>query len=205
MRELEAGLKSCDALSHTNWTDPGFSSSSAFRRFDDSLETDDDDSTHLLASLVGELPKPSTIPSPVQTMGPVRRENSISSSQSVFVKNIQDDRHNSRTSIQTAFQEGGSANVSIKSKSRSSSSQNLHTTESPLGFKERLNSLANRQSDVALAAARAAEARSSNPSRSDTRLSAATSSFRKRHTAGRQRTENNDSKPHSNAGKKDVE
>lgn len=80
----------------------------------------------------------------------------------------------------------------------------MHATESPLGSKERLNSLANRQSNVALAAARAAEARSSDSSKSDTRLSAATSSSRKRRTAGEQRTENNNPRPHNNAGKKGV-
>lgn len=145
------------------------------------------------------------IPSPMQTVGRVRRENSIPSLQSVFTENIQDDRHNSRTSIQTVFREGGSASASIKSKSRSSPSQNVHPAESPLGSKERLDSLANRQSNVALAAARAAEARSKDPSRSDTRLSTATSSSRKRRTAGEQRTENTNPPPHSNAGKEDVE
>jgi len=205
MRELDANLHLYDALSQTDSTDSGFSSSSAFRLFDDGLETDDDDTTRLLASASGELPKPTMIPSPVQTVGHVRRENSISSLQSVFIKNFQDDRHNSRTSIQTAFREGASASASIKSKSRSSSSQNVHAAESPLGSKERLNSLANRQSNVALAAARAAEARSNDPSRSDTRLSTATSSSRKRRTAGQQRTENTNPRPHSNAGKKGVE
>lgn len=102
-RELEADLQSYDALSQTDSTDSGFSASSAFHLFDDGLETDDDDTTHLLASVSGELPKPTLIPSPVQTMGRVRRENSMSSLQSVFVKNIQDDRHHSRTSVQTAF------------------------------------------------------------------------------------------------------
>lgn len=202
MRELDANLHSYDALSQTDSTDSGFSSSSAFRLFDDGLETDDDGTTRLLASSSGEMPKPTMIPSPVQTVGRVRRENSISSLQSVFIKNIQDDRHNSRTSIQTAFREGASASASIKSKSRSSSSQNVHAAESPLSSKERLNSLANRQSNVALAAARAAEARSNEPSRSDTRLSTATSSSRKRRTAGEQRTENTNPRPHSNAGKK---
>ncbi|KAF3053481.1 hypothetical protein E8E11_010106 [Didymella keratinophila] len=86
MRELVANLRSYDALSQPDSTDSGFSSSSAFRLFDDGLETDDDDTTRLLASASGELPKPTMIPSPVQTVGRVRRENSISSLQSVFVK-----------------------------------------------------------------------------------------------------------------------
>ncbi|KAF1928825.1 uncharacterized protein M421DRAFT_91965 [Didymella exigua CBS 183.55] len=205
MRELEADLKTYGALLQTGSTESGFSSSSAFRLFDDGLESDDNDTTGLLASASGELPKPTMIPSPVQTMGRVRRENSMSSLQSVFFNNTQDERHNSRISIQTAFREGASANKSTKPKSRSSSSQNLRTAESPLGSKERLNNLANRQSNVALAAARAADARSSNPSRSDIRLSTATSSSHKRQTTGQQRTENNDPMPHSNAGKKDVE
>jgi hypothetical protein len=205
MRELDASLHSYDALSQSDSADSGFSSSSAFRLFNDGLETDDDDTTRLLASTSGELPKPTMIPSLVQTVGRLRRENSISSLQSVFVKNVQDDRHNSRTSIQTAFQEGAGAIASIKPKSRSSSSQNVHAAESPLGSRERLNSLANRQSNAALAAARAAEARSNDPSRSDTRPSTATSSSRKRRTAGQQRAENTNPKPHNNAGKKGVE
>jgi hypothetical protein len=205
MRELDASLHSYDALSQSDSTDSGFSSSSAFRLFNDGLETDDDNTTRLLASTSGELPKPTMIPSPMQTVGRLRRENSISSLQSVFVKNVQDDRHNSRTSIQTAFQEGAGAIASIKPKSRSSSSQNVHAAESPLGSRERLNSLAHRQSNAALAAARAAEARSNDPSRSDTRPSTATSSSRKRRTAGQQRAENTNPKPHNNAGKKGVE
>ncbi|KAF2629934.1 hypothetical protein BU25DRAFT_485025 [Macroventuria anomochaeta] len=205
MRELEADLKSYDSLSQTDSTDSESSSSSAFRLFDDGLQTGDDDSIPLLSSLGADFPKPSMIPSPVQTVGRMRRENSMSSLQSVFVKNIRDDRHNSRTSVQTAFREAASANASIKSKSRSSSNHNLRAAESPLGSKERLNSLANRHSTAALAAARAAEARSSNLSRSNTRLSTATSSSRTRQTAGQERSENNDPKMCNNASKGDAE
>lgn len=189
MREIGISPDPYDLLSQAGSTDSGFSASSAFRLFDDGLETDNNNITDLLASRTGEIPRPTMIPSPVQTMGRVRRENSTSGLQSVFVKNNQDDRRNSRTSIQTAFREEANVSASTKSKGRSTSSQNVPVAGSPLSSKERLNGLANRQSNVALAAARAAEARSSDPFKIDTRLSKATSSSRKRRTAGPQRTE----------------
>jgi hypothetical protein len=58
MRELDANIRSYDALSQTDSTDSGFSSSSAFRLFDDGLETDDDDTTRLLASSSGGMLSP---------------------------------------------------------------------------------------------------------------------------------------------------
>ena len=205
VRETEADLKPYDSLSQTDSTDSESSSSAVFRLFDEGLRAGDGGSIPLLASLRTDIPRPSMIPSPVQTMGRVRRENSMSSLQSLFAKNVQDDRRSSRTSIQTAFREVSSANASIKSKSRSSSNHNLCVVESPLGSKERLSSLANRYSTAALAAARAAEARNSNLSRSNTLLSTATSSSRKRHAAEQQKLENNDPKTHNNAGKNDAE
>lgn len=205
VREPEVGLKSYDSLSQTDSTDSESSSAAAFRMFAEDLHSDDD-SIPLLTSLSTDFPKPSLIPSPVQTLGRVRRENSMSSLQSIFVRGVQeDDRHNSRTSIQTAFREASSANASIKSKSRSSSNHNLRTVESPLGSKERLNSLANRHSTTALAAARAAEARSSSMSWSNARLSRATSSSRKLRTAGHQKFENANPNARNGVGKGDAE
>lgn len=58
MQELDANIRSYDALSQTDSTDSGFSSSSAFRLFDDGLETDDDDTTRLLASSSGGMLSP---------------------------------------------------------------------------------------------------------------------------------------------------
>lgn len=204
IREPGTDLRSHDALSQASLTNSDFASSSDFSLFD-SLETDDDDTTHCLASASGDPPKPTMIPSPVQTMGRIRRENSMSSLQSVSVKKNLGDRHDSRISIQTAFQETASISTSIKSRNGSRSSQNLYITESPAGSKERLNGVANRQSSIALTAARVADARSSILSRSDMRLSTATSSYCQRQTTGQQRTENNDPRPHSDAGKRDVE
>lgn len=205
VRQLEDGVKSYDSLSRTDSTDSesSLSSAAAFRTFTEGSLADND-STPLLPSLGEDLPKPSLIPSPVQTVGRVRRENSMSSLQSVFVKNIQDNRHSSRTSIQTAFREGSNANESMESKSRSSSNNNLPTAESPLGSKDRVNSLANRHSTAAMAAARAAEAKSHGLSRSNTRLSTATSSSRNVHTERQEKFENNDPTMRNNVRKKEV-
>ncbi|KAF9701538.1 hypothetical protein EKO04_000617 [Ascochyta lentis] len=209
VQEVEAGFKTYDSLSQTDSTESessssSLSSSAAFRVFADGLPTNDD-SIPLLSSLGTDLPRPSLIPSPVQTTGRVRRENSASSLQSIFVKNTKDDRHSSRTSIQTAFREASGANTSIKSKSRSSSSHNLRMAESPLGSKERLNSLANRHSTVALAAARVAESKSNISSQSHMRPSVVTSSSQKLHTRGQQKSENNGPRKRNNAGKSEVE
>ena len=204
MRKLEVDLKAYDALSQTGSTDSE-SSWSGLQPFLDGYEIEGGDMISLLPSPIAEVPKPSMIPSPVQTIGRIRRENSTSSLQSVFVKNAKDDRHDSRTSIQTAFRETSSANASTKSKSRSNSNSNLRATESPLGSKERQGNLANRHSTTALAAARAAEARSSNASRSSTQLSTATTSSRNRPTSKQQRSENNDPNMSNNARKGNAE
>lgn len=204
VREVKVGFQFYDSLSQTDSTEFEPSSSVEFRVFAEGLQPDGDDSVPPSSSLGAENPKPSMIPSPVQTVGRVRRENSMSSLQSVFVKNIQDDRHNSRTSIQTAFRETPSANASMESKSRSSSNHNLSMAESPLGSKERLDSLTSRPSAAALAAARAAEAGNSLL-RSNTRMPAAASSSRNRLTAGQQTPENCGPGTYNNAGKRDAE
>lgn len=199
-RQLEAESSLFGSLPKSQSTGSQWSSALDFPTFAQ-CSSADHDSGPLLASLGEDLPKPSMIPSPVQTVGRVRRESSMSSLQSVFIKNIQDDRHNSRTSIQTAFREASSASASIKSKSRNSSSHNLQAAESSL---ERRNSLAHRHSTTALVAARVAEARSNSLSRSNTRLATATASSRKLHTGGQDMFENKDPKPHNNAGRKEA-
>lgn len=173
MRVLFADLKSYDSLSHTEPTDyVSPSSSETFLALEGTLREGDNDSLSLFPSAGIDIMKQSMIPSPVQRVGSIRRENSGSSPQSMFIKNIQDDRHNSRASIQTVFRNTSSAAFSIRSKSAGSSSQTLDVAESPLKSKERPSNLANQHnSSAALAAARAAEARSSGSSRSNTQSS----------------------------------
>ena len=173
MRVLFADLKSYDSLSHTEPTDyVSPSSSEASPALEGTLREGDSDSLSLFPSAGVDIMKQSMIPSPVQRVGSIRRENSGSSPQSMFIKNIQDDRHNSRASIQTVFRNTSSAAFSSRSKSAGSSSQTLDVAESPLKSKERPSNLANQHnSSAALAAARAAEARSSGSSRSNTQSS----------------------------------
>lgn len=173
MRVLFADLKSYDSLSHTEPTDyVSPSSSETFLALEGTLREGDNDSLSLFPSAGIDIMKQSMIPSPVQRVGSIRRENSGSSPQSMFIKNIQDDRHNSRASIQTVFRNTSSAAFSSRSKSAGSSSQTLDVAESPLKSKERPSNLANQHnSSAALAAARAAEARSSGSSRSNTQSS----------------------------------
>lgn len=196
MRVLFAGLKSYDSLSHTEPTDyVSPSSSEASPALEGTLREGDSDSLSLFPSAGVDIMKQSMIPSPVQRVGSIRRENSGSSSQSMFIKNIQDDRHNSRASIQTVFRNTSSAAFSIRSKSAGSSSQTLDVAESPLKSKERPSTLANQHnSSAALAAARAAEARSSGSSRSNTQPSTTASHSGKQHPTRRPTAENHDSK-----------
>lgn len=191
MRELAINIRAADRLSQSNSSDSDLSSSAHFELFDDGLPTSDDENpVHL--SLEADMPKPSMIPSPVQTSGRVRPENSISSLQSVFSKNSHDVRHNSRTSVQTAFREATSIDIATDSQSRSGSHHNLGAAELPLGSKNRPKSGTNRQSTAALAAARAIESRSNNASRSNTQLSATITAFHKRNVTVHRRTENTD-------------
>ena len=196
MRVLFADLKSYDSLSHTeptNYVSP--SSSEASLALGGTLREGDSDSLSLFPSAGVDIMKQSMIPSPVQRVGSIRRENSGSSSQSMFIKNIQDDRHNSRASIQTVFRNTSSAAFSSRSKSAGCSSQTLDVAESPLKSKERPSNLANQHnSSAALAAARAAEARSSGSSRSNTQPSTTASHSGKQHPTRRPTAENHDSK-----------
>ena len=164
-------LRSYDPLSRTKPTDNvSPSSSEASLTLEGSLREGDNDSVSQFPSAVVDITKQSMIPSPVQRVGSIRRENSGSSPQSMFIKNIQDDRRNSRASVQTVFRNTSSANISSRSKSTGSSSRTLDVAESPLRSKERPSSLAN-QPNAALAAARVAEARSGGSSRSNTQFS----------------------------------
>jgi hypothetical protein len=194
MRVLFTNFRSYNSLSHTEPTDyVSPSSSEASLALEGSLREGDNDSVSLFPSAGVDIAKQSMIPSPVQRVGSIRRENSGSSPQSTLIyKNIQDDRQNSRTSVQTVFRNTSSAAFSSTSKSTGSPSQTLGVAESPLKSKERPNSLAN-QHNAALAAARAAEARSSGSSRSNTRLSTTAPHSRKQHPTRRPTAENHDS------------
>ena len=196
MRVLFADLKSYDSLSHTEPTDyVSPSSSEASPALEGTLREGDNDSLSLFPSAGIDIMKQSMIPSPVQRVGSIRRENSGSSPQSMFIKNVQDGRHNSRASIQTIFRNTSSAAFSSRSKSAGCSSQTLDVAESPLKSKERPSNLANQHnSSAALAAARAAEARSSGSSRSNTQPSTTASHSGKQHPTRRPTAENHDSK-----------
>lgn len=205
-QELETGHRTLDWLSRPHSTDFELSSSADWHMhtFDDTLRTSDDDSSLHLTSTSANFPKPSMIPSPVQLAGRLRRGNSTSSLQSAFNQNYRNDRHNSRTSIQTAFREASSTHVSTSSKSRNSSNFNLRAAESPQRLKDRLQRTASRQSNAGLAAARAAESRSTKLPKSSTQPSTAASAPRKRHGTGPQCTENNNPITCRNAGQKDA-
>lgn len=204
LQELENDLRTLESPSQTDSTDSKLSTSADYQLSDENLQSSDDDSSSLILSLGADVLRPSMIPSPVQMVGRVRRENSMSSLKSTINKNAKDSCHNSRASIQTAFREASSSHVSTRSKSQSSSNYNLHAAESPLGSKDQLKSSANRQSSAALAAARAAESRSRNLSRGNTQLSTATTTSRKRHGTGQQRTENHEPITCNNNCEKDA-
>jgi len=206
LRELETSNRTLDWLSQPQSTDSELSASADWHMptFDDTLRTSDDDSSLHLTSTSPNFPKPSMIPSPVQLAGRLRRSNSTSSLQSAFNQDFRNGRHNSRTSIQTAFREASSTHVPPISKSRNSSKLNLRAAESPLGLKDRLQSTAGRQSNAGLAAARAAESRSTKLSRSSTQSSTATPAPRKIDGSRPQCTENNNPITCRNAGQEDA-
>lgn len=189
---LETDFESFASLSRTDSTDSGSTPSMKSHLLDEGSRGSGNSRTALLPLIGTETPKPSMIPSPVQTVGRLRRENSVSSLQSVSHRNNENDRHSSLTSVRTVFRSNSSLYVSNESKSRSSSSHDLYTAESPIGSKERLNSFSSGQGTAALAAARAAKARSSNSTRGNTRFSTATSSSRKQRAARQVTAENYD-------------
>ncbi|KAF1843793.1 uncharacterized protein K460DRAFT_342364 [Cucurbitaria berberidis CBS 394.84] len=133
--------------------------------------TDPKPSSHTLSV---EFPKPSKIPSPMQTSGRVRRETSASSLQSIFARpNL--DRRDSRSSILTVVRQSSGGSVRFDSTSMSSSSHNLRTADSSLPLKDPQGSLRFRNSVIALAAARTAEKMSvckgDSPARNSSRSS----------------------------------
>ncbi|KAJ4984922.1 hypothetical protein SVAN01_09616 [Stagonosporopsis vannaccii] len=204
LRELKTNLKMLDSLSQNNSTDSELSSSTGCHLLDNDLQTSDDDLNSRPMSLGADFPRPSMIPSPIQMVGQVRRGISMSSLKSPLNKTIRDGRHNSRTSIQTAFREASSAHVSMKLNSRNGSDHNLYAAESPLGSKDRPQSPAIRHNTAALAASRPSESRSINLSGSSTQTSIATSAPLDRHGIAQQRTENDDPITCKNSGREDA-
>ena len=91
-------------------------------------------------TLSADFCKPSKIPSPVQTLGRVRRENSASSLQSIYVR-PHDSRHNSRNSVLTAFRDNSSGNLRPSPQSRRSSI-NLRAVDSSLQLRNNMMALA---------------------------------------------------------------
>ncbi|KAF1839599.1 hypothetical protein BDW02DRAFT_2426 [Decorospora gaudefroyi] len=99
--------------------------------------------------------KASKIPSPVQTLGRVRRETSASSVQSLYTRPL-DDRRDSRASVLTAFRENSSGNLRPVPQSRSSSNNNLRTADASIPTKDAQSGPQSRNNSMALAAARVA-------------------------------------------------
>jgi hypothetical protein len=83
-----------------------------------------------------ELYNASKIPSPIQVFGSVRREASISSLQSSQPRS-NDGRHNSQSSILTAYRENQNASLQAASSSGSSSNNNLRDTHGSPSPKDR--------------------------------------------------------------------
>jgi hypothetical protein len=189
VRKAEASLDSYDALSPTDSTDSEPSSPKGLRAFIEGLRMEggddndsDDESVPLVLSSSPDTPKPSMIPCPVQTMGRVRRENSASSLQSISIRSVQDERRHSCASVQTAFRETSeSSTSSAMSKSRTNSNNKLRARSTS---KDQPDSSTSRHNTAALAAARAAQARSVDPTGSSTQLPTATLSTYKVRVAG---------------------
>ncbi|KAF7681402.1 hypothetical protein GT037_000378 [Alternaria burnsii] len=119
------------------------------------LDTHSIRSTSSSQNLGADLAKPSKIPSPVQTMGRSRREDSASSLQSVYARR-QDSRRESRSSVITVFREHPSGNGRPEPQSRHSSINDLRASDSSTGSREQIGATRLRNSNIAVAAARAA-------------------------------------------------
>lgn len=138
-----------------------------------------------------DLHNASKIPSPVQVYGSVRREGSVSSLQSVKARS-NDGRHNSQSSIMTAFRDNPSMNLRPASSSRSSSFNNLRSAEMSPSSKDRPVSLRVRNGVATLSSAdhanSTAVSQEGSPARSNTKPSV-TSSLRASRTMGPLTTE----------------
>ena len=136
------------------------------------LDTQSIRSTSSSQNLGADLAKPSKIPSPVQTMGRSRREDSASSLQSVYAR-PQDSRRESRSSVITAFREHLSGNIRPELQSRHSSINDLRASDSSTASREQIGATRLRNSNMAVAAARAASdaSQTSLSERSSPRLS----------------------------------
>ena len=117
------------------------------------------DSRSIMSNLSAEFSKPSKIPSPVQTMGRVRREGSGSSLQSVY-NTPQDSHRGSRSSVLTAFRENSSGNLRPALQTRNSSLQNSSVVNAPVVLQDQSGSTQVRNGAMDMAAARAAGSKS---------------------------------------------
>lgn len=138
----------------------------------------------------------SKIPSPVAPFGSLRRESSVSSLQSTLTSS-KDRRHNSQSSIRTAFRENQGGGLRPCSSSRSSSFNNLRGTELSPSPKNGPDRVGLRNSIASLSAARAADqpnrvAKSggSSPARSSTNCPMIGSFAHSAHGVGQLNSEN---------------
>ncbi|KAF2869003.1 hypothetical protein BDV95DRAFT_108906 [Massariosphaeria phaeospora] len=115
------------------------------------IKTQDEVSSDDSKALTAEYQKPSKIPSPAQrpALGRVRREDSVSSLQSVSGRSCLDDRRASKSSVLTAYRNNSQESMRPQMNSRSNSTETQHHVD-------QVGGLSLRNSVVALAAARAA-------------------------------------------------
>jgi hypothetical protein len=142
-----------------------------------------------------EIQNLSKIPTPVQPFGSLRRETSVSSLGN-------DGRHNSQSSILTAFRENQSGTLRPGTSSRSSSFNNARNTgASPSSLKDRPEGVRVRNSSTSLVASRVGDEANhtattdGSPAKTNPRSAKAGSSRRTtRHIAPVNKPENNDPK-----------
>jgi hypothetical protein len=115
-------------------------------------------STPSSQTLSAEFSKPSKIPSPVQTLGRMRRENSMSSLRSTL-GGPAENRRDSRSSTMTAFRENSTTNLRYSSTSRSNSSHECRAVGSSLPSKKPSLCLPDGDSTIAVVAAKVASNR----------------------------------------------
>ena len=115
------------------------------------------DSRSIMSNLSTEFSRPSKIPSPVQSMGRMRREGSGSSLQSVYNK-AQDSRRGSRSSVLTAFREDSGGNLRPALQATNSSLQKSSVVIGPVTWQDQSGSTQVRNGTIDVAAAAAARA-----------------------------------------------